>query len=106
VNAHSFFCLQGVTWRPTVAEALLRAPAAQAWRDPHAGDILIAKILKGRRYGVHVPNLVQHLGATSICNPGQKLTGVRTANNYPGAYFNAMTLGRSDPSRRVLVAAR
>jgi hypothetical protein len=102
--AQNFFCLQGVTWRPAVAEALLRTPVANAWRDPHGGDILIAKILKGRRYGVHVPNLVQHLGALSICNPGQRLTGVRTANNYPGARFNAMTLGRPEPARRVLLA--
>jgi hypothetical protein len=59
---------------------------------------LIAKILRGRHYGVHVPNLVQHLGDQSICNPGQGLSGVRVANNYPGARFDALTLGRSAPA--------
>jgi hypothetical protein len=93
--AQDFFCLQGVTWRAATAERLLRAPAARTWRELHSGDILIARILSGRRYGVHVPNLVQHLGAESVCNPGKKLKGVRVANNYPGSQFDAMTLASS-----------
>jgi hypothetical protein len=104
IPARYFFCLQGVTWRCSTAEAVLRSPTAAAWNQPHAGDVLIAKILTGRYYGVHVPNLVQHLGAASVCNPAEKLAGVRVANNYPGVQFNAMTLGRQHPSR--IVAAR
>jgi hypothetical protein len=103
VKANYFFCLQGVTWRCSTAEMLLRAPAAAAWKQPHAGDALIAKILASRHYGVHVPNLVQHLGAASVCNPAEKLAGVRVANNYPGPLFDAMTLGRQHP-RRILAA--
>jgi len=106
VPAENFFCLQGVTWRSATVERLLRSPAVGAWRDEHSGDILIAQILRGRRYGVHVPNLVQHLGASSICNPGQKLTGVRTANNYPGPSFDALVLGRDKDQGRRLVIAR
>ena len=94
IEAKNFFCLQGVTWPPATAAALLRAPAFAAWKELHSGDILIAKILNGRHYGVHVPNLVQHLGAHSLCNPGERLTGVRVANNYPGPSFDALTLGR------------
>jgi len=94
VPAQSFFCLQGVTWSRGAAETLLAAPAARQWKARHSGDILIAKILTGRYYGVHVPNLVQHLGVKSICNPGQGLSGVRIANNYPGVDFDALTLGR------------
>jgi hypothetical protein len=107
VQARSFFCLQGVTWRPATAEALLHAPAASAWTERHSGDILIAKILAGRYYGVHVPNLVEHLGAASICNPTERLAGVRVANNYRGPKFDAMTLvRRSAPPARGGVAAR
>jgi len=104
--AQNFFCLQGVTWKPSTLEALLRSPLAAEWGELHSGDILIAKILRGRRYGVHVPNLVQHLGAESICNPGQKLRGVRTANNFPGPTFDALNLGRTDPARRIVLAQR
>lgn len=104
VSARFFFCLQGVTWLCRTAEALVRSPIAASWRQPHAGDVLIAKILTGRYYGVHVPNLVQHLGAASVCNPAERLAGVRVANNYPGPQFDASTLGRSSPSR--IVAAR
>ncbi len=92
--AKNFFCLQGVTWQLATAAALLRSPSAATWKELHSGDILIAKILSGRHYGVHVPNLVQHLGAHSLCNPGERLTGVRVANNYPGPDFDAMTLVR------------
>jgi hypothetical protein len=106
VPADRFFCLQGVTWQVKTAETLLRAPEAEAWGERHSGDILIAKILSRRYYGVHVPNLVQHLGAASICNPGQTLTGVRTANNYPGAGFDAAVLGRSRAPAHRLIAAR
>jgi hypothetical protein len=104
VHARYFFCLQGVTWRCATADTLLRSPVAAAWKPIHAGDALIAKVLAGKRYGVHVPNLVQHLGAASVCNPAERLAGVRVANNYPGAQFDAMTLGRQYPSR--IVAAR
>jgi hypothetical protein len=92
VPAQYFFCLQGVTWRVSVAERLLAAPQAQAWPEPHRGDILIARILAGRKYGVHVPNLVQHRGDVSLCNPGQGLAGVRTAANYPGPQLDALQL--------------
>ena len=102
--ADRFFCLQGVTWQIPTAEMLLRAPASAAWAEKHSGDILIANILRQRQYGVHVPNLVQHLGAQSICNPGQGLTGVRVANNYPGPGFDALTLGRPAPDRIVMAA--
>jgi hypothetical protein len=98
VPAEKFFCLQGVTWRRATAEALLRSPEAATWSDRHSGDTLIARILRGRRYGVHVPNLLQHIGAQSICNPGQKLAGVRTANNYPGRRFDASALDRGRPA--------
>jgi hypothetical protein len=100
--AEKFFCLQAVTWRRSTAERLLRSPAAAAWSDRHSGDTLIARILTGRRYGVHVPNLVQHIGAQSICNPGQTLAGVRTANNYPGRSFDAARLGRPPAARRLI----
>jgi hypothetical protein len=80
----------------------LRSPAAAAWPDRHGGDTLIARILTGRRYGVHVPNLLQHIGAQSICNPGQGLAGVRVANNYPGRSFDAHRLDRGPVPRRLI----
>jgi hypothetical protein len=101
VPAEKFFCLQGVTWRTTTAQTLLRSPEAAAWPDRHSGDTLIGKILRGRRYGVHVPNLIQHMGAQSICNPGQRLEGVRTANNYPGARFDASLFARRATQKRI-----
>jgi hypothetical protein len=92
VPAQRFCCLQGVTWRPRTAETLLGSSDVRAFRNWHEGDVLASKILTGQLYGVHVPNLVQHLGVTSLCNPGQDLTGSRTANNYRGRTFDAMTL--------------
>jgi hypothetical protein len=74
-NALRFICLQAVTWKPTVAQELLSSPVAAAWPEIHGGDLLIAKILGGRSYGVHIPNLVQHLGADSVCSPGDTLAG-------------------------------
>jgi len=91
-NAQYFICLQGVTWQLATAERLLSSPVAAAWSEPHGGDVLIAKILRGRAYGVHVPNLVQHLGAESVCSPGATLAGARTAANYPGKRFDAATV--------------
>lgn len=92
IPSQHFFCLQGVIWTLEAVEKLLKAPHAAAWNEPHRGDNLIAWILYSSSYGVHVPNLVQHRGADSICNPGQELSGVRTANNYPGRDFDALTL--------------
>jgi hypothetical protein len=91
-NALRFICLQAITWKPSVAEELLSSPVAAAWPEIHGGDLLIAKALGGRSYGVHVPNLVQHLGANSVCSPGDTLAGARTANNYQGREFDASTL--------------
>lgn len=92
VPAERFFCLQAVTWTPAALEILLASPRAVEWRPLHEGDVLIAQILSGRRYGVHIPNLAQHMGSVSLCNPGEDLSGVRTANNYPGQHFNALRL--------------
>jgi hypothetical protein len=99
-NAQYFICLQGVTWPLATAEKLLASPIAAAWDECHGGDILVAKILRARPYGVHVPNLVQHLGAESICSPGASLAGARTAANYPGSTFDASSLTRRDVSGR------
>jgi len=55
-------------------------------------DLLIAQVLAGRTYGVHVPNLVQRCGSESICNPGHALVGARTAANDPGKQFDALSL--------------
>lgn len=90
--ARRFVCLQAVTWKVATAERLLSSPMARTWNEPHRADLLIAQILAGRSYGVHVPNLVQHCGADSICNPGDALVGLRTSANYPGKEFDALTL--------------
>jgi hypothetical protein len=100
VPGHRFSCLPAVTWRPRTAERLLGSPDVRAWHNAHEGDVLISQILADQFYGVHVPNLVQHMGAVSLCNPGQDLTGLRTANNYRGRAFDAMTLTRRKRRRR------
>ena len=92
VPARRFVCLQGVTWTTATAERLLQSPAAGSWGEPHRADLLISQILTGRTYGVHTPNLVQHCGADSICSPGHGLIGLRTAANYPGPDFDALSL--------------
>jgi hypothetical protein len=92
--AMRFICLQAITWTPSVAEELLSSEVAAAWSEPHGGDLLVAKILGGRSYGVHVPNLVQHLGSESVCSPGVNLSGARTASNYAGRKFDAAILTR------------
>lgn len=78
-----FSCLQAVTWRASAARAVLDSPLAAEWTDPHNGDVLIARVLTGKRYGVRVPNLVQHVGAASVVTPGAPLEGLRVATNFP-----------------------
>jgi hypothetical protein len=88
--AGRFICLQAVTWTLATAATLLASRRAATWSEPHRGDLLVASILARRRYGVHVPNLVEHRGVESLCSPGQRLAGIRVAANYPGATFDAM----------------
>ncbi len=94
VQAERFACLQAVTYPQRTIRRLLEAPAAARWREPHGGDNLIAEVLRGRHYGVHLPNLVDHVGADSIVSPGQSLEGMRRARNFPGADFDALQLLR------------
>lgn len=92
--AIKFRCLQLVTYPLRTVDLLLSAPQATWWNHPHEGDTLIAIILDEARqvYGIHMPNLAQHVGAESLANPGKGLTPRRTSANYPGADFDAKTL--------------
>ncbi len=89
-----FICLQAVTWPVTTAMRLLESERATRWSEPHRGDLLVRHILTPGSYAVHVPNLVEHRGAHSLCSPGQTLQGNRVALNYPGPGFDALSLDR------------
>jgi hypothetical protein len=61
-----------------------------------ASDLIVGELIgwhiRRRRMAVHVPCLVEHVGAVSGCAPGLTLTPKRLATNYPGKEFDAMTL--------------
>ena len=61
----------------------------------NAADEYIGRLIHlspWRRIGYHVPNLVEHRGGTSIVHPGAGLMPHRTANNFPGVDFDALSL--------------
>jgi hypothetical protein len=49
----------------------------------------------GWRYGVHCPDLVQHVGTTSLANEGASMND-RTARTYPGRNFDALSCFKMD----------
>jgi hypothetical protein len=87
-----FYCNQALTFSRATAEKIRYSPLAMAWNRPHEGDVLIAQVLQLADYGVHFPSLVQHVGAVSLCNPGQPLKKNRISHHYPGRDFDAGTL--------------
>jgi len=91
-TVRSFICLQAISWPRSTALRLLHSPHAVSWSEPHRGDLLVRRILAHGEYAVHVPNLVEHRGAESLCSPGAKLYGGRVANNYVGRSFDALEL--------------
>lgn len=88
--------LQAVTWPLRTIRALFEAwPLPPAWWTPkHGGDDLLTCIAGdlGWDWRVHLPNLVQHVGAVSLVDAKRTLTGKRISKNYPGADFDARTL--------------
>lgn len=86
--------LQAVTWPVRSLRALLDRPRPAWWKDKHGGDDLLTCIAAdlGWKWGSHIPNLVQHVGAQSLVDPSRTLTGNRVSRNYPGADFDARTL--------------
>jgi len=61
-----------------------------SWPLRTYGDGLLGKVLDGMDYGVHIPNLVQHVGAVSAAgNPGG-LTQGRSSPTYPGDDHDAL----------------
>ena len=88
----TFICLQAISWTRDAALRLLESPHAASWSEPHRGDLLVRRILARGEYAVHVPNLVEHRGAKSLCSPGAELHGGRVASNYVGRSFDALRL--------------
>jgi len=88
-----FYCNQALTFTRATASRIARAYISAVWTAPHEGDVLIAQILQHENYAVHYPSLVQHVGALSLCNPGQRLEKNRISHHYAGADFDAATLG-------------
>jgi len=86
--------LQAVTWRLETIRAVLAQPRPAWWTLPHGVDDLLCCIAGdlGWQWGVHLPNLVQHVGAQSLVDPARTLTGNRTSKNYPGKDFDARSL--------------
>lgn len=59
----------------------------------HGADIVLGFML--RAWGEPVfqhRTIVQHVGAQSLCTPGSKLVGIRTARDYVGDDFDCMEL--------------
>jgi len=81
----------------------LRCLASKDWRhdgnmnSPMASDIqlgwILSKFSEKPWLGVHIPNLVEHVGHSSGCFPGIGLAAsYRRATNFPGQFFNADSL--------------
>jgi hypothetical protein len=89
----TFYNLQAVTWHHAIAAAAVASPAWDRWPRRHEGDVLIREVLSGKRYAVHTPNLVQHVGDASICNPGLLVRGNRISQNWRGPDFDVRSIG-------------
>jgi hypothetical protein len=82
---------------PVVERLIAENPAARGWQDKrpsiHEGDMVIGRMLRvwGLKYYQHT-SLFQHVGVTSLCNPHATLAGHRTAHDFPGTDFDALTL--------------
>lgn len=100
VPVRQFICMQAVTWPVGTASRLLNNPLLDRWSEPHRGDLLVRQCLPTGRYGICVPNLVEHLGSQSLCAPSTGLITQRVARNYPGPNFDAVTL-LGEPARVV-----
>lgn len=87
-----FAFLQAISWPLATATRLLTSPLRGRWTERHRGDLLVRSILSRGVYGVHVPNLAEHVGSVSLCSPTLTLEGTRSARNYPGTTFDALQL--------------
>jgi hypothetical protein len=88
--------------RRTLQEVAALSPEATAemvhrfglGSDCMLGHLMATGAISRPSYGVHVPSLVQHVGAQSRVNPESR-DHVRPARNFPGADFDALTLGQN-----------
>ncbi len=82
---------------PVAARLVAENPTARGWQGKrasiHEGDMVIGRMLRawGLKFYQHM-SLFQHMGATSLCNPAASLAGHRTAHDFPGVDFDALTL--------------
>lgn len=101
VDDTGFWPLQCIKIPGPVAKLLSEQdPMSKLWQDKkltsqhvQQGDLVIGRILRrwGLRYYQH-QSLFQHVGETSLCNPGAKLSPHRIAHDFPGVDFDALTL--------------
>lgn len=85
-----FLYHQAVTYSTPTARALVRSPLVDKWHGPHGGDQLVSQILTGQRYGIHVPNLFEHVGGVSFSAPGRPMP---TSATFPPLGFHCDDLG-------------
>jgi len=74
----------------TVAELVRARGRAGVWNPEVGSDACMANVLAGRRYGIHVPALVQHLGFESLTNP--RRSDLPRSHTFRGEDFNAFDL--------------
>ncbi len=88
-----FYGLQAVTFTRAAALAIVDYQARDPWPTRNGGDSIPGRALgKGRLYARHVPDLFDHTGEVSLCNPGHGLTGARVSVNFVQA-LDARRLG-------------
>ena len=61
---------------------------SQDWSPGGGSDACVAAALRGEAAAIHIPSLVQHVGAASEVSPGFGLTGDRVAGSWLGPTYN------------------
>lgn len=86
----AFTRAQAVTYPVETLIEIVASPVATDWAEPHGGDVLVARAGGRRRYGLHFPSIVQHIGgAASLVGSS---IDVVTSPTFPGEDFDALRL--------------
>jgi hypothetical protein len=102
-DGRGFFCTQCLAIPRRTLEFLggvdlfaVKVKAKGRWQaTPNNIDSVLSVVLERSpwpRFGIHIPCLVEHVGATSAAHPGETLHALRRATNFPGEDFDALSL--------------
>jgi hypothetical protein len=90
---------QAIKFSASTLQALVEYRKNPGWTKFNASDnaLMLALTTLGLRYGVHAPDLVDHVGAISECTPSASLEmNDRRSKMFPGPDWDALQLYSSD----------